>query len=353
MLKMKQSGKEYIFIWAANIFYAIITCTILGGGASIDFFHLEGFLWLALPMWILYTFFQFLALKISDEGIKKHIVKAVVFTVCLILIKIIADFIWGATSWDGQTYCQIAIVEGVLPYIYEILLILIVFFVMGKEKISWSWKRIKVPGILLILSIISYILFIFNNQFQYSEAVTHYSAMVDREKMDLYFATLIMSGNPWFYAIFAIILWWFMRRLTDPTQDSGKTKKEGTFSFIGQKSQNQKELTALLSTSNDTEAGIIADILKHNGIFTVIRDRESGDVMRLYMGNSIFEKEILVNSGEYDRAKRLIENTYTGTEEDMSEYEELAKQREIKRRTFLVLAAALIIIFVLIALVIK
>ena len=37
----------------------------------------------------------------------------------------------------------------------------------------------------------------------------------------------------------------------------------------------------------------------------------------------------------------------------MSEYEELAKQREIKRRTFLVLAAALIIIFVLIALVIK
>ena len=59
------------------------------------------------------------------------------------------------------------------------------------------------------------------------------------------------------------------------------------------------------------------------------------------MGNSIFEKQILVNSGEYDRAKRLIENTYTGTEEDMSEYEDLAKQREIKRRTFLVLAAAL------------
>ena len=345
--------KECGLILGLNIFYAIIIYNFLGGVSSISLFYLDSYRWSGLPLWIIYVFMQCAALKLFGEKNRKYIIHTSIFTVCFMLLKVGIDFIWGEISWKIQAYRQIAIVEGVLPYIYEILLILIVFFVMGKEKISWSWKRIKVPGILLILSIISYILFIFNNQFQYSEAVTHYYAMIDREKMDLYFATLIMSGNPWFYAIFAIILWWFMRRLTDPTQDSGKTKKEGTFSFIGQKSQNQKELTALLSTSNDTEAGIIADILKQNGIFTVIRDRESGDVMRLYMGNSIFEKEILVNSGEYDRAKRLIENTYTGTEEDMSEYEDLAKQREIKRRTFLVLAAALIIIFLLLALVIQ
>ncbi len=350
---MNKLQKEYMLIWIVNILYIIITSAFLGGGASIDFFHLEGFLWLALPMWIIYTFFQFLALKISDEGIKKYIVKAVIFTICLILIKIIADFIWGATSWEGQTYRQIAIIEGILPYIYEILLILAAFFALGKKKISWCWKQIRVPGTLLIVSIISYVVFLLNNQFQFSEAAARYSGMFQQEQIDLYFAILIMRGNPWFYAAFAIILWWCMRRLTNPAQTTEKIKNNNTFSFNSKKAENGKELTVLLSTSNDTEAEIIRDLLKENGIFTVIRDRESGDAMRLYMGNSIFEKEILVNRGEYDRAKKLVEDTYTGTEEEISEYEELAEQREIKRRTFIVLVLALIVIFVLLALIIK
>lgn len=144
-----------------------------------------------------------------------------------------------------------------------------------------------------------------------------------------------------------------MRRLTDPAKTSEKIKNNETFSFNSQKSENGKGLTVLLSTSNDIEAEIIRDLLKENGIFTMIRDRESGDAMKLYMGNSIFEKEILVNSGEYDRAKKLIEDTSTDAGEEMSEYKELAKQRELKRRTFTVYVLALIVIFVLLALVIK
>ena len=97
---------------------------------------------------------------------------------------------------------------------------------------------------------------------------------------------------------------------------------------------------------------IIKTLFIPNGVWA-IRDRESGDAMKLYMGNSIFEKEILVNSGEYDRAKKLIEDTSTDAGEEMSEYKELAKQRELKRRTFTVYVLALIVIFVLLALVIK
>ena len=348
---MKNRGKEYILIWGANIFYAVIVHTALGGGSSIDFFHTEGLLWLALPLWIIYTFLQFLAFIVSDKEMNKRMMKALIFMACLMLIKISADFIWGATSWEGQTYRQIAIVEGVLPYMYEILLVLILFFFLGREKISRSWKRIKVPGILLTLSVTAYIIFIINNFLQYSRVAERYSDLFDLEQIDLYFAMLIMRGNPWFYAAFAIILWWFMRRLTDPAESRQEMKKAGTFHFVQQKTQKEKELTVLISTSNDMEAEMIADILKEKGISTVIRDRESGGAMRIYMGNSIYEKEILVKSQEYEQAKCLVEETYGDMKgEDMPEYEELSEIRRIQKRTFLVLTAAVFIIFVLIAL---
>ncbi len=348
---MKSRGKEYAVICGINIFYVLIIYNFLGGVSSISLFYLNSYRWIGLPMWIIYIFVQCLVLKMGCEKNRKHVIHALILTFCFMLLKLGIDFIWEQIAWKGQTYRQIAIVEGILPYMYEILLVLILFFFLGREKISRIWKRIKVPGILLTLSVTAYIIFIINNFLQYSRVAERYSDLFDLEQIDLYFAMLIMRGNPWFYAAFAIILWWFMRRLTDPAESRQEMKKAGTFHFVQQKTQKEKELTVLISTSNDMEAEMIADILKEKGISTVIRDRESGGAMRIYMGNSIYEKEILVKSQEYEQAKCLVEETYGDMKgEDMPEYEELSEIRRIQKRTFLVLTAAVFIIFVLIAL---
>ncbi len=344
---------EYAGIICINLAFSVIMHCFLGGIPLILIAYMTSVSFISILLWCMYILTLYLVIRGNIRQEKwtiPEIIRLFILIIGFLGAKMLGDFVFTKVELFNINMRRTAVLSGAVGFLWGGILIVVLFFVIKKLKAAWNWKRIRVPAVILILIITLYGIFVWIQQNEYLLVTSHYGK---QENIDLYYAYRIADGNPWFYAAFVIILWWFMRRLTDPAETSEKIKNNETFSFNSQKSENGKELTVLLSTLNDIEAEIIRDLLKENGIFTVIRDRESGDAMKLYMGNSIFEKEILVNSGEYDRAKKLIEDTSTDAGEEMSEYKELAKQRELKRRTFTVYVLALIVIFVLLALVIK
>jgi len=174
------------------------------------------------------------------------------------------------------------------------------------------------------------------------------------ESIDLYFAYKITDGNAWFYAAFAIALWWFMRRLTEVEKEEvvKENKRILPFTFIDNyEAQETEGLVELLAASNDIEVGMLCNLLQENEIPSVVQDKESGAAMKLYLGGSIYEKRILVDKSQYSKAKKLIEEVYSsgGQEmEDMAEYEELSRARERQRTIFLAATGGIIVVFVLI-----
>ena len=83
----------------------------------------------------------------------------------------------------------------------------------------------------------------------------------------------------------------------------------------------------LISVENAVHAQMIAGVLEGNGIKCWIRDKESGDYMSVYMGYSVFGKDLYVDEADVKRAEELVDGieapvpsreTENGAEEEIS-----------------------------------
>lgn len=63
----------------------------------------------------------------------------------------------------------------------------------------------------------------------------------------------------------------------------------------------------LTSTDNTVSANIIKGLLEEKAIPCYTKDLETGNYMNLYMGYSVFGKEIYVDEADYEDAKALLE----------------------------------------------
>lgn len=63
----------------------------------------------------------------------------------------------------------------------------------------------------------------------------------------------------------------------------------------------------LISVENEVHARMIAGVLEGNGIKCWIRDKESGGYMSIYMGFSVFGKDLYVDEADVDRARELVD----------------------------------------------
>lgn len=61
----------------------------------------------------------------------------------------------------------------------------------------------------------------------------------------------------------------------------------------------------VFSTDNAISAEMAAGLLQKEEIPCYIKDLETGDYLSIYMGYSVFGKEIYVDEEDYERAKRL------------------------------------------------
>lgn len=106
----------------------------------------------------------------------------------------------------------------------------------------------------------------------------------------------------------------------------------------------------LITVEHAVHAQMIAGVLEGNGIKCWIRDKESGGYMSIYMGFSVFGKDLYVDEADAARARELVDGIEA--EINTEDAEKVAEDEDIpvppfyrnKRITACVIAAVLCIL---------
>lgn len=88
----------------------------------------------------------------------------------------------------------------------------------------------------------------------------------------------------------------------------------------------------LITVENEVHAQMIAGVLEGNGIKCWIRDKESGGYMSIYMGFSVFGKDLYVDEADVDRARELVDGIEA--EVGAEEAEKMAEEEDIPAPPF-------------------
>lgn len=88
----------------------------------------------------------------------------------------------------------------------------------------------------------------------------------------------------------------------------------------------------LITVENAVHAQMIAGVLEGNGIKCWIRDKESGGYMSIYMGFSVFGKDLYVDEADVDRARELVDGIEA--EVGAEEAEKMAEEEDIPAPPF-------------------
>lgn len=77
---------------------------------------------------------------------------------------------------------------------------------------------------------------------------------------------------------------------------------------IEEEKQDDEFEIVLLETVNDNyQLELIKNLLEDEGIQFILKDEGAGGYMRVIAGSSMFSTDILVASGDYTRAKEIID----------------------------------------------
>ncbi len=75
----------------------------------------------------------------------------------------------------------------------------------------------------------------------------------------------------------------------------------------------------LASNISQLDATLITAQLTDADIPYFIKDHGTGGYMKLYMGYTIYGQDIYVGTGQYDKAKEIVDQYFTASEEDRIE----------------------------------
>lgn len=74
------------------------------------------------------------------------------------------------------------------------------------------------------------------------------------------------------------------------------------------KNKDEVNIIKLRSTSNEMELNIMKAILEDNHIPYIIKNHGAGGHMRIIGGSSLFGTDLMVEEGDYEIAKGLLES---------------------------------------------
>lgn len=220
---MENKEKEYLGIVIITLLHGIYTYIDLGGMPYIAFGILSRITVGAFVMWVIYGMVLYLITVmwiIQANTTVKHCVLAVVFGGMTAIIKGSIDWIMGKLQIFSNSVITIAYTDQITTILFGILLMVVLLIVVAKRKIHFDIKRIKVPMCILIITVMSYVAFVLNYLHQNQIGIQRYNATEEQiSNLDYHFGMKILAGNVWFYIIFYITFWWFMRRLTEETEE--------------------------------------------------------------------------------------------------------------------------------------
>lgn len=220
---MENKEKEYLGIVIITLLHGIYTYIDLGGMPYIAFGILSRINISTFLMWVTYGLVLYLITQmwiIQANITVKHWVLAVVFGGMTAITKGSIDWIVEKLRISYNSVITIAYTDQITTILFGILLIVVLLIVVAKRKIYFDIKRIKVPMCILIITVMSYVAFVLNYLHQNQIGIQRYNATEEQiSNLDYHFGMKILDGNVWFYIIFYITFWWFMRRLTEETEE--------------------------------------------------------------------------------------------------------------------------------------
>ena len=225
---MSSKYKEYSCIIIMTIVHGIFTYRFLGSMPYISLDVFEGASIKAFIMWLVYNTILYIALQkwVALEKIKwKHGVYAIIFGGISTLIKGCIDLGVGKWSAKSEGVIKIAYIVQITTIIFGILLISILFKFIAQRKICFNIKKVKVPLIIIIIILCSYMVVTGRYLCEYYKIIQIYSSKEEVWRLNYYVGGKILDINVWFYVIFYIVFWWFMRRLTQSPEESRGVKK--------------------------------------------------------------------------------------------------------------------------------
>lgn len=220
---MENKKKEYISVVIITLLHGIYTYEFLGGMPYIAVGIVSKITVGAFLMWLIYGLILYLITQkwiIQTDITIKHCVIALGFGVGTAIIKAGVDFVIEKWRSLSASIIKIVCTDQIANIFFGILLIGFLFLVVAKRKVHFDIKRSRGPICAIITVLFFYVVFIVNYLHQNQTAIREYDATEEQIKnLDYHFGMKILDGNVWFYVIFYITFWWFMRRLTEKTEE--------------------------------------------------------------------------------------------------------------------------------------
>ena len=215
---MENREKEYISLVIITLIHGIYTYCALGKMPYISFGIFDEISVGAFLLWVIYGMCLYLITQvwiIEKDNIKKQCALSIVFGVVSVFLKGSIDYGIGELYEYLQSVIAGACLDEATTVIFFVLLTCVLLFIIGKKKVHFNIKNVKVPLCLLVIWVVSYGAFVGNYLWQNQQAIKAFNANEqERFNLDYHFGRKILDGNVWFYIIFFLLFWWFMRRLT-------------------------------------------------------------------------------------------------------------------------------------------
>lgn len=220
---MENKQKEYVSIVIITLLHGLYTYCALNKIPHISFMVFDNISIRAFLMWLIYGMCLYLIVQkwvIQADNMKRHCILSLGFGLISALVKGSIDF-WIAKVSDNLESVIISVcMDEATTFIFFMLLTCILIIFIAKRKIHFDIRRVKVPLTILLGIVLSYVGFVIRYVHQNQTAIIAYDATEEQIfNLDYHFGMKILDGNVWFYVIFYITFWWFMRRLTEKTEE--------------------------------------------------------------------------------------------------------------------------------------
>lgn len=216
---MTNRGKETVFLGGLTVLHLIAVLFVLRRMPFIDFYHFQTHDAVAIGTWTAYAAALYIVMAIYEKEISispKVVMKAIGFGIFMSLGKgcvgTIADRI-GVLVTNEARY--IVIESQIETLLFGFILFGILHMKVSKKKLSFKFKPIKRPLMLVLLVTFIYVLQVAGSLRDYTEAMEQFSfTEVQIYRLDIYIASKILNYNTWSYAVLYVLFWQLWQNCT-------------------------------------------------------------------------------------------------------------------------------------------
>lgn len=226
---MSSKYKEYSCIIIMTIVHGIFTYRFLGSMPYIAFGILSKVTISAFFMWVIYGITLYLITQkwvMQNNITVRCCIRTCGFGIIVAIIKEGFDLVVEKSRGLSASVIKIVVTDQITNFVFGILLIVFLFLVVAKRRVSFSKKSVRAPFCTVIAILVGYVAVIGSYLYKIQIETKEYNRTeVEICSLDHYFGMKILDINVWFYVIFYIVFWWFMRRLTKSPEESRGVEK--------------------------------------------------------------------------------------------------------------------------------